>query len=91
MEDKIKGGLADGKTIEDIAKHHKKSIDVAKSQLAKGIKVEMEHTSDESLAEEIALDHLYEDIYYYVKLAKVEESKSTLRNTILESLRNFNK
>jgi len=43
------------------------------------------------LAKEIALDHLYEDIFYYTKLAKVEETKSYLRGTILESLRKFNR
>lgn len=91
MGDKLKGGLADGKTIADIAKLHKKNLEVAKTELAKGIKVELEHTTDKELAKEIALDHLYEDIFYYTKLAKVEETKSYLRGTILESLRKFNR
>ena len=45
-------------------------------QLDKGIKVELEHTSDRNVARKIALDHLNEDPHYYNKLAKVglEES-----------------
>lgn len=91
MEDNLKGGLADGMSIEDIANRHDTPLSIAKTQLANGIAVELEHTNDRTLAEEIALDHLYEDIFYYVKLAKVEESKMSLRSTILENLRNFSK
>ena len=45
-------------------------------QLDKGIKVELEHTSDRNIARKIALDHLNVDPHYYNKLAKVglEES-----------------
>jgi predicted nucleotidyltransferase len=45
-------------------------------QLDKGIKVELEHTSDRNVARKIALDHMREDPHYYNKLAKVglEES-----------------
>jgi len=39
-------------------------------QLAKGIAVEMEHTSDRATAREIALDHLTEDPRYYDKLER---------------------
>ena len=41
------------------------------NQLKKGIKVEMEHTNDESIAKEISMDHLFEDPNYYTKLKKV--------------------
>ena len=37
-------------------------------QLTMGIKEELEHTGDEAVAREIALDHLKEDPYYYTKL-----------------------
>jgi len=37
-------------------------------ELAKGIEVELEHTSDRALAREIAMDHLVEDPHYYDKL-----------------------
>jgi len=73
-EDKIPGGLTDDKTCQDIADHHKVELSVIKSQLAKGIKVELEHTDDEKIAKEIAKDHIYEDKEYYDKLAKMEES-----------------
>lgn len=42
-------------------------------QLAKGIKVELEHTADMALAREIALDHLNELPDYYDRLEKVEK------------------
>lgn len=38
----------------------------------KGIKVEMEHTTDREVAKKIALDHLKEDPHYYEKLDAVE-------------------
>jgi hypothetical protein len=46
-----------------------------KNQLAKGIKVEMEHTTDKEVAKEIAMDHIYEDPKYYDKLSKIEEAE----------------
>jgi hypothetical protein len=57
-----------------IAKLHGVSMDVIAAQLVKGIKVEMEHTTDKDTAREIALDHLKEDPKYYDKLTKVEET-----------------
>jgi GNAT superfamily N-acetyltransferase/predicted ABC-type ATPase len=42
-------------------------------QLAAGIKVEMEHTSDPRIALEICIDHLTEDSHYYTKLAKIDK------------------
>jgi hypothetical protein len=72
MGDKVKGGLADGMSIEDIAKRHKVDVSIAKEALKNGITVEMEHTSDKDLAKEIAMDHLYEDINYYDKLKIIE-------------------
>lgn len=42
-------------------------------QLAKGIKVEQEHTGNLALAREIALDHLNEFPDYYDRLKKAEE------------------
>ena len=61
--DKIPGGLAD----------NKKSSDFNSEQLKAGIKVEMEHTKDENIAREIAMDHLTEDSEYYKKLKEVEK------------------
>lgn len=42
-------------------------------ELAKGIKVELEHTNSTLIAKLIAKDHLKEDKHYYSKLAKVEK------------------
>lgn len=44
--------------------------DVDPTQLSIGIQVEMEHTNDPKIAQEIALDHLTEDPEYYTKLIK---------------------
>ncbi len=60
---KIPGGLAEGK----------KPSDFPKFRLTQGKKVEMEHTSDPKVAEEIAMDHLTEDPKYYDKLKTIEK------------------
>src|SRR5690606_4589961 len=72
-EDLIPGGLADDKTLDDIAKKHNVSIQDIQIQFEMGVEVEMEHTNDKSLAKEIAMDHLMEDPQYYTKLKQVEE------------------
>lgn len=84
-EEILKGGKADGKTLEDIAKKHDKKgyyhvkdmVSSLQKQLNKGIKVEMEHTEDKNKAKEIAMDHLWEDPNYYDKLKKVEANEAT--------------
>ena len=59
-------------TVAEIAeKHGVNRIQIAK-QLDKGVRVELEHTKDKSVAREIALDHLAEDPKYYDKLVKVD-------------------
>lgn len=70
----LKEGISKNMTAEDIAKKHGMSVGDIKAQLAKGIKVEKEHTKDEKKAERIALDHLFEIPNYYNKLAKMEKS-----------------
>lgn len=59
-------------TPEHIAKLHKVPIDSINAELKMGIKVEQEHTSNEDIAREIALDHLMERPDYYTKLKVVE-------------------
>lgn len=90
-EEKLEGGLADGKTLMDIAVMHayddskdstsKKKVNTMyrelKQQLEKGIKVEMEHTKSRVKAKEIAMDHLFEDPKYYEKLKKIEGKEAT--------------
>lgn len=80
---KIKGGLSDKKTLNDIVKKHsnKDNFDsmqsLIKKQLSIGMKVEMEHTNDKDKAREIAMDHLFEDPKYYSKLKKIEANEAT--------------
>jgi hypothetical protein len=50
----------------------KKPSDFPEEQLQKGIEIELEHTSDRSLAREIAMDHLEEFSNYYEELDKME-------------------
>jgi len=61
--ERIPGGLSSGMSPEDFDP----------IQLAAGIEVEMEHTTDPAIATEIAMDHLAEDPDYYVKLKKMEK------------------
>ena len=85
--DKIKGGLSKGMSLMDVAKKHtkdkfaktqskeriEKMYDHLRSQLNKGVKVEMEHSEDPQVAKEIAMDHLFEDPNYYNKLSKIHK------------------
>jgi len=72
-EEKLKGGLADNKTVEDIAKHHNVSVANIEKELAMGIEVEKEHIKDDNQAvKEISLDHLWEIPDYYTRLKKME-------------------
>ena len=73
--EKIEGGLADGKSLEDIAKHHKVSIEDLKQQWNMGMDVEKEHTDDNLKADEIVKDHLWEDPEYYTALKKMEKKR----------------
>lgn len=71
----IAGGLAKGRSLQDIADKHGVELSHIESELKKGIKVEMEHTNDPSIAREIAKDHLMEDPDYYDKLEKMEKGE----------------
>jgi DNA-binding CsgD family transcriptional regulator len=71
-EEEVTGGLADGKTPEEIADMHGVAVEQILDQIEKGIKVELEHTDNEEMAKEIAMDHLYEIPDYYDRLAYVE-------------------
>jgi hypothetical protein len=84
IEKALKKGSIKTKTLDDIVN---KNIDKGedreliikkiKSQLSKGMKVEMEHTDDKEVAKKIAMDHLYEDLEYYNKLKKIESKEAT--------------
>lgn len=80
----LKGGLADDKTLTQLAKKHDAKgyyhlLDMVKSlkkQLEMGVKIEMEHTDSKEKATEIAMDHLWEDPSYYTKLKKIETKET---------------
>ena len=72
-EEAIEGGLADNKTILDICAKHSCSLKELLQELLTGLEVELEHTDDEKVAYEIALDHLYEDKDYYTNLNQIHE------------------
>lgn len=65
-KDKISGGMGDKKTPDDFHPE----------LLAAGVAVEMEHTDDPMVAQEIAIDHLTEDLNYYEKLKEAHLSES---------------
>ena len=50
-------------------------IQVLSKQLQMGIKAEKEHKMGEDKAEQIAMDHLKENPYYYSELKKIEKPK----------------
>ena len=67
FKDRTKGGFADGKAI----------TDYDFGQLLEGIKYERQHTTDNLLALELAMDHLETIPDYYTRIARVEwECKS---------------
>lgn len=65
MDDKLKGGLADNMTPEDLARKHHQFIGTIEKEIEMGIKVEMEHTNSKKIAREIAMDHIAEHPDYY--------------------------
>lgn len=77
------------KSAADVGRHSDVPDDeFDKEQLAKGIKVEKEHTDDPDIAKEIAKDHLTELKDYYTRLEKMEEGNkhaSSLRTSNWET------
>ncbi len=59
-------------SAEEVAGKHGVPLEVITRQLAIGTQVEKEHTGDESIAMEIALDHLAEMPDYYSRLQDME-------------------
>jgi hypothetical protein len=70
LHEGVLNGLSKDLTLNDIANKHKIDLNTLKIELFKGIKVEKEHTKSESMARQIAKDHLVEDPEYYTKLTK---------------------
>lgn len=63
--DTLKGGEAEGMTIEDVAKMHNVPVEYLEKIMPDAIEIEMEHTDDPEVAARIALDHLAETPLYY--------------------------
>ena len=60
------------KTVEQIAKKHRLDVSFIQKQLDIGEPIEHEHTKDQDLARDIALQHLDEIPDYYTRLKKME-------------------
>ena len=60
------------KTVEEIAKKHRLEVSFIQKQLDMGAPIEHEHTKNQKLAMEIALQHLDEIPDYYTRLKKME-------------------
>jgi hypothetical protein len=60
------------KTVEQIAKKHRMDVSDIQKQLDMGAPIEHEHTNNQKLAVEIALQHLDEIPDYYTRLKKME-------------------
>lgn len=75
-ENKLVGGKSDKLSIKDIAKKFDVSTSEIQAQIRKGVRIEMEHTSDKEKATEIATDHVSEFPDYYDRLEKMENKAS---------------
>ena len=84
VEDSTKGGKADKHTPKTIAKLHNVSVEDILYQIAKGMKVEMEHTDSKEKARVVSMDHLVEFPDYYDRLDKMEkEAKKDLKQEMV--------
>lgn len=76
--DALKGGEAQGMSIEDVAKMHNISPEFIEKQMEIGIDIEFEHSDDVDVASRIALDHLTENPYYYDEKVGLPEMEDRL-------------
>ena len=74
---KVKRVLSTTSTAIEEREYKEYALKFRELMAKKGVKVEMEHTNDESIAKEISMDHLFEDPNYYTKLKKVEATEAT--------------
>jgi hypothetical protein len=74
-------------TVGALAYKHNVTVKSIRQQLSKGIKAEMEHTTDPSVAKEIALDHLAELPDYYDRLEQMEEEAPPGREKQVKALK----
>jgi hypothetical protein len=71
-ETEVNEQLKPHKTVEQIAKKHRMDVSDIQKQLDMGAPIEHEHTKNQKLATEIALQHLDEIPDYYTRLKKLE-------------------
>lgn len=64
-------GLAAGKTEQQISDKHGVSIEMVMQELERGTLVEMKHTSCSKTARKIAMDNLWKQPDYYIKLKQI--------------------
>ena len=76
----MKEQLKPYKTVEQFAKKHRMDVSDIQKQLDMGAPIEHEHTKNQKLAVEIALQHLDEFPDYYTSLKKMEASAKNKRN-----------
>lgn len=67
-------------SVKELAEKWNVSTTQVLKQLSIGIEVELEHTDDPKVAQEIALDHLNERLDYYEMLKKFDENFADGRN-----------
>jgi hypothetical protein len=84
-----KNGIGAGMNAKDVASKHKLPVEVIEDQIEKGIKVELEHTSDLDKARQIAIDHIAEFADYYDRLKKMEEDAKAEEAKLAEEFSSF--
>lgn len=84
-----KNGLGAGMTAKDVAAKHNLPVEAIEDQVEKGIKVELEHTSDLDKARQIAIDHLTEFPDYYDRLKKMEDEAKAQEKKLSEEFSAF--
>lgn len=87
-QEKLKGGKADNMNLHDIAKKHKVPLIKIAKAFTQGFNIESEHTKDQNEANEIVMDHLYENPDYYTELKKVETKEQLIVRPITKSKMN---
>lgn len=60
-------------SVAELAKKYKTTLAAVNTEIARGEKVEQEHTTDPKVARRIALAHLGERLDYYQQLSKIDE------------------
>lgn len=83
-EELLKGGEAQGMTIEDIAELHNFDIQKLKKYLQVGVQIEREHSKHKWVQTRITLDHLKEHPLYYHNTLGLPEMERRLEE--LESI-----